>query len=202
MKPPIIVVTGAIGSGKSTVARILASAGGTMIDCDALAKRALDTEEVHRRLTAQFGTGILTRSGRLSPTRLGRAVFADEKKLRILNRIIRPYVKGLINDEVRRFRTEAVYIVLDAVLFFQYKFRFKVDLVVATKAPEDVRRRRLVTGRGISYEDAAMRIDRQRRMHRDWLRADIILRTDVPRAAMRRTARAVRDSFLRTHGLD
>jgi dephospho-CoA kinase len=202
MKSPIIVVTGAIGSGKSTVAIILASAGGTVVDCDALARRALDAEEVHRRLTALFGTGILTRTGRLSRTRLGRIVFADERNLHALNRIVRPFVKKLITDEVKRLRTQALYIVLDAVLFFQYKFRFKVDLVVATKAPEDLRRRRLVTGRGISYEDAAMRIDRQRRMHHDWLRADIILRTDIPRAAMRRAARAVRDSFLRTHGLD
>jgi len=202
MKAPIIVVTGPIGSGKTTVARIVAARGGTLIDCDELARDVLEIESVRERLVARFGESILTRTGRISPGRLGSTVFADGDRLGSLNRIVRPAAKRIIRSAVSDLRPRARYIVLDAVLFFQYKFSFKADLVVATLAPESLRLRRLVHGRGFTRADAMARIERQRPHYGEWKAAETVILTDVPRRRVEREAGRIRDAFCKIHGID
>lgn len=202
MKAPIIVVTGPIGSGKTTVARVIAARGGTLVDCDELARDVLGVESVRERLVTRFGASILTRTGKISPARLGRTVFAGGDRLGSLNRIVRPAAKRLIRRTVSDLRPRVRYIVLDAVLFFQYKFSFKADLVVATLAPESLRLRRLVHGRGFTRADAMARIERQRQHYGEWKAADTAIMTDAPRRYVEREARRIRDAFCTKNGID
>lgn len=199
MRKPLIVVTGGIATGKTTVARVLAEAGGTVIDCDRIGHEALDRNEVRGRLVRLFGKRILTPSGRVSRTKLGRLVFEDQSKLDDLNRAIRPVLKRMISAEVMRRRTSAEYIVLDAVLYFQYKFRFKADLVVRTVASTATRLERLETRDGIDTREALERVARQEPCAAGWRRADISIRTDGPIERVIDRANRIRDRFLRSH---
>ena len=196
MRTPVIVVTGGIASGKTTIARVMAARGGTIVDCDSLAHRAYDNIELKEMLVRTFGRSVLTPTSRISRVRLGRIVFSDDEMMDRLNRMVRPFIAGIINDEVGRLRGKALYIVLDAVLFFQYKFRFKVDLVIVTEASEKTRLRRLVTERGLTREEALMRLDRQKPLHRDWLKADFTIGTDGPSESVVSVAKKIRDDFL------
>ena len=196
MRKPVIVVTGGIATGKTTVARALAADGGSVIDCDRIGHEVLDTKDVTRAVARAFGKGILTPSGRISRIRLGRIVFADQSKLDLLNRTIRPFLKRMISAEVIRSRQSAKYIVLDAVLYFQYKFRFKVDLVVRTVASKKTRLERLAKRDGMEREEALDRIARQEALAADWRKADISIRTDGPiERVVERTDR-IRERFL------
>ncbi len=197
MKTPVIVVTGGIGSGKTTVARAIAGSRGEVIDCDALGRRALVDPGVRLRLVRRFGPGILTPGGRVSPRRLARIVFADARSLRRLNAAVTPRLRGIISDEVKRRARRAQYIVLDAVLYFQYKFRFKVDRVVVTTAPLETRLRRIMRRDGYSRAEALQRIGRQAELEAAWRRAGARIDTDRPLRAVRRDARRVRDEVLR-----
>ena len=100
MRKPVIVVTGGIATGKTTVARALAADRGSVIDCDRIGHEVLDTKDVTRAVARAFGKGILTPSGRISRVKLGRIVFADQSKLDLLNRTIRPFLKRMISAEV------------------------------------------------------------------------------------------------------
>ncbi len=199
MRKPVIVVTGGIATGKTTVARALAAAGGSVIDCDRIGHDALDAKEVKRSLTRAFGKDILTRSGRISRARLGAVVFADQTKLDLLNRSIKPFLKRMISAEVMRRRKKAEYIVLDAVLYFQYKFRFKVDLVVRTVASKKARLERLDERDGMKAEKALDRISRQEPLEAGWRKADISIRTDVPVERVIEKANRIRERFLRSY---
>ena len=201
MRKPIMVVTGGIATGKTTVARILAGRGGALVDCDRIGHSALGNESVERDIVRVFGKGVLTPSGRISRARLGRLVFSDRKEMERLNRLVRPVLKEMIWDEVRSRRRTAGYIVLDAVLFFQYKFRFKVDLVVRTAASRDVRVRRLVRRDGMKRGEAMARIEGQKHLEREWRAADVTVRTDLPIARLERRVSRIRDGFLASHGL-
>ena len=199
MRPPVIVVTGAIASGKTLVATVLADRGGTLVDCDSLARRVYDNDELLRRLVEVFGDGILTPSGRVSRVRLAKKVFSDESLLERLNELVRPFVTRIINETMRRLRTETRYIVLDAVLFFQYKFRFKVDLVVLAEASVETRLRRMMRRDGFSRKEALMRIERQTPLEREWAKADVTVRTDVPKKRVIAAAVDIRDRFIARH---
>jgi dephospho-CoA kinase len=201
MRTPIIVVTGGIATGKTTVARMLAGRGGRLVDCDAIGHAALERKGVRKGIERAFGKAVLTPSGRISRSKLGRAVFSDGRKLEELNGIIRPELKRMIRDEVRTLGRTAEYIVLDAVLYFQYKFRFKVDLVVRTAASRDARVRRLLSRDGMTRREALERIERQKHLETDWDGADMTVRTDVPMSRLRERVSRIRDRFLRSSGL-
>jgi dephospho-CoA kinase len=199
MRKPVIVVTGGIATGKTTVARALAAREGSVIDCDRIGHKALDTKAVKRALTRAFGRGILKPSGRISRIKLGRIVFADQSKLDLLNRSIRTILRRMISAEVMRRRKSAEYIVLDAVLYFQYKFRFKVDLVVRTVASKESRLERLAERDGMERKEALDRIARQESLAAEWRKADISIRTDGPVERVIERTNRIRERFLKAY---
>ena len=201
MASPVIVVTGGIASGKTTVAAVVAARGGALVDCDALAHRALALDEVTRRLASSFGRSVLTRAGNVSRTRLRALVFSSDQRMATLNEIVNPHVTHIMDDEVKNLREASPYIVLDAVLFFHYTFKFKADLTIVTEATETVRLGRLMRRDGLTRNEALERIRRQRYLERYWVHADCTIRTDIARRAVARNAESIRDGFLATHGI-
>lgn len=195
MRAPVIAVTGGIASGKTTVARILAAGGGTLVDCDSIGHEALRDGRVADRLIGLFGGEVLTPSGRISRRRLRRIAFSGREKMEALNGAIRPVLKRMISDRVRALR-RARYIVLDAVLFFQYEFKFKADLVVLTEAPDEVRIGRLMSRNGLSRTEAELRLEVQRTLRDEWSGADVVINTDAPRSEVAGEAALLRDRFL------
>jgi dephospho-CoA kinase len=196
MRVPVIGVTGPIASGKTTVARIIAGAGGALIDCDALGARALAAPEVRRSIVAAFGTGVLGSGGAVSPGKLARIVFASDRDLERLNRIVRPSLKRIITAEVLKRRARAPYIVLDAVLLFQYKFRFKVDYAVVTRASRAKRLERIMRRDGVTRSEALARIERQRKLESGWATAEASIATNGSFERVRFEAGKIRDRFL------
>ncbi len=193
---PVIGVTGPIASGKTTVARIIAAAGGALVDCDALGARALEAPEARGKIVAAFGAGVLGAGGAVSRAKLARVVFASDRNLERLNRIVRAPLKRIITDEVAKRRARAPYIVLDAVLLFQYKFRFKVDYAVVTRASRAKRLARIMRRDGVSRIEALARIERQRKLESGWAMADASIATNGSLARVRSEAERIRDRFL------
>ena len=196
MRVPVIGVTGPIASGKTTVARIIAAAGGALVDCDALGARALELPAVRRSIAAAFGGAVLGAGGSVSRRKLASVVFASDRELDRLNGIVRAPLTRIITREVMKRRARARYIVLDAVLLFQYKFKFKVDLTIATNAPRTKRLARIMRRDGVSRGEALERIERQRPLEGGWVEADVSLATDAPLARVRLRAERIRDRFL------
>lgn len=197
MRKPVIGVTGPIASGKTTVARAIAGRYGALIDCDALAHRALEDPAVLRRLAAAFGRGILTPSGRISRRRLREEAFASERSLERLNAVVRPRVRRIIEEAVEReMHRRSRYIVLDAVLLFRYIFKFKIDFAVAARAPAAQRLERIMKRDGVSRAEGMRIMRRQRGLEGDWKKADAAIDTGAPLAEVRREARRLRDEFL------
>jgi dephospho-CoA kinase len=90
------------------------------------------------------------------------------------------------------------YIVLDAVLFFQYNFGFKVNLVVVTKAAESVRIDRLVKRNRIEIDKAEKMVMAQRQLYADWEKGDVAINTDCQIEELKSIAGKIRNKFLNT----
>ena len=160
-------LTGGIGSGKSSVARLLAARGAAVIDADALARDVVapGTEGL-AEIVAAFGDGVLQPDGSLNRPELGRIVFADPAKRRRLEAITHPRIGAETDRRLAALPPDAV-VVHDVPLLAEGHLEGLYDCVLVVEAPREVRLRRL-EGRGLPRAEAEGRMatqatDEQRR---------------------------------------
>jgi len=141
LRPVIIGITGGIGSGKSTVARMLAELGADLVDADAIAHEVLRRDDVKDAVRSEWGPDIFGLDGEVDREALARLVFADGGRIERLEAIVHPPVI----DRIRRqlVASTAPAVVIDAPLLTESKLNEQCDAVVFVEAPEDERRRRM-----------------------------------------------------------
>jgi dephospho-CoA kinase len=156
--PPLRVgLTGAMGAGKSSVARRLAAHGARVIDADVLARAATADPAVLARIAAEVGDDLVA-DGRLDRRATAARVFADPEARRALEAIVHPWVRAAAAAEEAAARAEAPpppVIVHDVPLLFENGLDAGMDATVVVVAPFDVRAARLAARSGLS--EAAVR---------------------------------------------
>jgi dephospho-CoA kinase len=172
-----IGLTGGIGSGKSTVARMLAARGAVVIDADRLAREALAPgTDALARVVELFGPEVLDPDGALDRGALATRVFSDPQALARLEDVVHPAVADLTRRR-RAAAGEGAVVVHDVPLLVEKGLGDRYDLVVVVDAPDEVRLARLV-GRGMTEDDArarmAAQVDRETRL----AAADVVLAND------------------------
>ena len=97
----IIGLTGGTGSGKTTVASMCIELGAYVIDADLVARKIVQKgTPALKEIVSYFGCDILLLSGELDRKKLGRIVFSDKGKLRMLNDITYKYITKEIEKEI------------------------------------------------------------------------------------------------------
>ncbi|MFH1571702.1 MAG: dephospho-CoA kinase [Gemmatimonadota bacterium] len=145
----LVGITGGIGAGKSTLARLLAERGATVVDADRVGHEIVERPAVRAQLRAAFGSGILDSDGHLNRRELGRRAFADADSLRRLNAIVRPHLEPELWRQVETAAAAgAEIVVVDAPLILEWQIQERFDALVAVVAGPEQRRRR-VQARGL-----------------------------------------------------
>lgn len=141
----LIGLTGGIATGKSTVDRMLAARGATVIDADEMAREAVRPgEPTLDRVVERFGADILTPDGSLDRGRLGRIVFADSDARHDLERITHPRIIELTQERIATALSgTAPLVVVDIPLLFENDREGMFEGVLLVYAPPDVQVRRL-----------------------------------------------------------
>lgn len=141
----IVGLTGDAGSGKSTVARILAELGATVLDADRVARQLTEPgTPVLAEIVRVFGHGILQPDGALDRPRLAACVFADPRERERLNRIIHPPVRVILEREIAAARRGGPgVLVVEVPLLLETGLDTLVDEVWLTVADRDVKLERL-----------------------------------------------------------
>jgi len=104
--PKIIGLTGPLGAGKDTVARILKKKGAQVIEVDQLAHTLYKPQsQLWQELVKTFGSKILKRGGEINRKKLGEIVFGDRKNLEILNKFLHPPLRELVILELERIKS-------------------------------------------------------------------------------------------------
>jgi dephospho-CoA kinase len=130
----IIGITGGIGSGKSTVARILYRLGARIIDADIIARNVVKKgSPALCEIAGEFGTDVLNANGALNRRKLAGLVFGDAQKRDKLNGITHRYIAEEINNKIRRMRANEKneFVVLDAALPIKKGFLDVSDVIWA-----------------------------------------------------------------------
>jgi dephospho-CoA kinase len=160
-------LTGGVGSGKSTVAALLAGHGAVVIDADAIAREVVEPGTPgYQAVVARFGPDVVRADGSLDRPALAAVVFADEAARADLNAIVHPLV-GQRSAELMAVAGADDLVVYDVPLLVESGLGAAFDVVVVVEAAVETRLARLVE-RGLTEADARSRMaaqatDEQRR---------------------------------------
>jgi dephospho-CoA kinase len=155
----IIGLTGGIGSGKSTVAKIFSQLGIPVFDADATAKILMNNnEEIKAALIKTFGHDVFI-DNQLNRQFLARLVFEDPFKLSQLNAIVHPAAIQYAKDWALKQTTP--YVIKEAALFFESGSSEGIHKIIGVTAPKHIKIQRVMQRDQISREEVIKRMDHQ-----------------------------------------
>jgi len=182
----VIGLTGNIGTGKTTVSRILAKLGATIIDADKLGHELLEPyTQTWNEVVAAFGKDILRPDDQIDRHRLGQIVFSAPKSLGELNQIMHPKMYDLAKERLESLRSQGTrVVVLEASLLIEANWTNLVDQVWVTIAPEAVITKRLKENKGLSKADVLARLQSQLPQGKKLKQADMVIDTSCDLAEL------------------
>jgi dephospho-CoA kinase len=155
-----IGLTGGIGCGKTTVARVFETLGIPVYYADAAAKRLMNEDPAIRSsLIENFGKASYTDSGTLNRSYLASLVFEDPEKREFLNQLIHPATIADANQWLAK--QQAPYALREAALLFESGAAEGLDYVIGVSAPISVRIRRVMKRDQLSEDDVKKRMATQ-----------------------------------------
>lgn len=156
----LVGLTGGLASGKSTVGRLLAEGGCTVLDADrVVADLYRPGEPGALAVRDLFGPEALDAAGAVDHRVVGAKVFADAKARKALEAAIHPLVRARFEEVAAALPADAIA-VHEANLLVEAGFGPRFDLIVIVEAPVEARLDRAVS-RGLPREDAAARLAAQ-----------------------------------------
>lgn len=188
---PVVGLTGGIGSGKSTVASLLADKGAVVIDADLISREVMAPGgDAFQPVVDRFGTGILQADGTIDRAALARVVFNDRPALDDLQGITHPAIGRVMAARMAEATADPDrVVVMDIPLLAEGggggRERYGLAAVIVVDTPPEVALERLVGQRGMDETDARARIanqvDRARRLEL----ADVVIDNSGPMEHLR-----------------
>lgn len=176
-----IGLTGGIGSGKSTVARLFEKRGAHIVDLDLLAHQVEEPGgAAWEGIVERFGRDVLDAEGNIDREKLGGIVFRDAAKREELNRIVHPAVRDVWRrriDEIVRGDGQAV-VISDVPLLIEVGWHEEMDIVILVYAPPEVQVERIMGRNGLSDEEARDRLRSQMPLADKIPFADFVIRNE------------------------
>lgn len=154
-----IGLTGGIGSGKSTVAKIFGVLGIPVYNADTEAKRMMNEDpQLKAEITRHFGEEAYS-GGQLNRTYLSTIVFDNREKLSLLNSLVHPATIKDSKEWINRQTT--AYAIKEAALIFESGTQEYLDYIIGVSAPEHLRIHRTMQRDQLSREEVLQRISKQ-----------------------------------------
>ena len=154
-----IVITGVIGSGKSTVVNLLRVYGFSIIDADEIAHRALD--ESIDEIKSEFGSEFI-KDNKVDRKSLGSLVFSDSKANKKLENILHPLIKEQIFAAASKLESSNYPYFIDLPLYFEKSPVYdEFQSVCVVYAPEQICLKRIIERNNLDFNEARLRLESQ-----------------------------------------
>ena len=169
-----IGLTGGIGSGKTTVARIFSMLDVPVYNSDEAGRKITNEDPIVKRLIKdQFGSDLFDHNDNLNREKLSAIVFNDSKALAKLNAIIHPAVAQDFNTWCTN--QSSPYVIKESAILFEHGLDKLLDGVIVVEAPDELRVRRVMHRNGITEEVVRKRIQQQLPQEELVYRADWVI---------------------------
>lgn len=169
-------LTGGIGSGKTTVAKIFELLGIPVYYADDAAKRLMnENQELREAIQKTFGPDSYA-GGTLNRAYLSGIVFRNPAKLQALNALVHPVT--IADAETWMRKQQSPYAIKEAALIFESGSDAQLDAVIGVYAPTDLRIRRTMERDGASHEQVLARINRQMNEEEKMARCTYVLQNN------------------------
>lgn len=168
-----IGLTGGIGSGKTTVAKIFEVLGVPVYYADDAAKKLMnENRQIIDAITTSFGRNSYV-DGQLNRPYISSIVFSDSEKLRLLNSIVHPVT--IADAEAFMYRQQSPYVIKEAALMFESDAYKQLDKIIGVSAPEEIRLQRSMQRDGSTREEVLARMSKQMNEVEKMKRCDFVL---------------------------
>ena len=171
----IVGLTGGIGSGKSTVAKVFEKLGIPVYTADEHAKELMLTDEVKDQIIDAFGEDSYS-DGELNRTFLADKVFKDEDALSKLNSIVHPAVRRHHKSWTKE--QDAPYTIREAAILYESGSHKDCDFVISVTAPEELRLERVVKRDDADVDQVRSRMKNQWSQEKKDKLADFVIIND------------------------
>jgi dephospho-CoA kinase len=173
----VVGLTGGIGTGKSTVAKIFESLGALVIDSDKIAKEYLSIGRTgYTEVIKRYGQGILNRHNDIDRYELARTIFKDDEEKKWLEQLIHPYVFKEIRSVIERYKDRKGVIIIDVPLLYETGAENWLKPVIVVACNQDIQIKRIHhRNEELTYKDIADRIHAQMPIEDKLKRADFVI---------------------------
>jgi len=156
-------ITGGIATGKSTVTNYLKEKNLPIIDCDILAREALEKgTAAYKAVINKFGSEIKQKDAQIDRSKLANIVFNDEDKRKDLERVVHEHVLRNVQSQLRGYISNKEPLVfIDIPLLFEVKWQFLVDEIWVIHCNEQKQLDRMTKRDNLSIEEAKARLSAQ-----------------------------------------
>ncbi|MFC2037638.1 dephospho-CoA kinase [Chloroflexota bacterium] len=176
-RPFLLGLTGNIATGKSEVARMLAALGAQVINADQVAHQVMRPDgTAYGAVVEAFGTEILDGCESIDRAKLAAIVFREPAALQRLEAAVHPHV--IVEVDRRIEKSTAPVVVVEAIKLIEAGMHRHYDALWVVMAPRRLQVARLVTTRGLTTEEAALRVDAQPAQEEKAALADLVLVND------------------------
>ena len=160
----IVALTGGMGSGKTTVARMFKDEGAHVIDFDYLARLVVEPDKpAWRDIVDYFGPEILSSDGTLNRSALAEIVFSDDKSRKALERFTHPRIFEERDALIKAIKRKDPFsiVIVDFPLLFELGLGKMFDKVILAYVPRAVQIRRAIKRGCLGKEEAERRLNAQ-----------------------------------------
>lgn len=172
-----IGLTGNIGSGKTTVARLFEIMGVPVYNADQQGRLISQRLDIIKEITQIFGSAILDADGLLDRKAVAAIVFNDASKLKQLNAIIHPQIRTDFIEWCNA-RLSATYVIHESAILFESGLSTMFDKTIMVTAPDVLRLKRVMSRDGASEKDILNRMANQWTDSRKTLLSDFVIVND------------------------
>jgi dephospho-CoA kinase len=153
-------ITGNIGSGKSTVARLFKMLGVPVFYADQQARLISERKDVVSEIQHAFGSGVVGKNDLLDRKELASIVFNNSEKLTLLNAIIHPKVRDYFVEWCAQYASYP-YVLHESAILFESGLAYLCDKVIVVTAPEEIRIKRVMQRDLLSRDEIHIRMSNQ-----------------------------------------
>lgn len=194
----VIGLTGGIGSGKSTVAGMLAEHGVAVIDSDRLNAEQLAQPDVVETLVSWFGENVRDPGGGIRRKAIARIVFDDADRRARLEGLLHPRIAARRSELLAKYRADPAVraVAIDSPLLYEVGLDRLCDVVLFVDAPQSQRLQRVASARGWSADELARRENSQEAVDSKRAKADHIVTNNSGLDELRSKVEAILSDLL------